>query len=347
VTEAAPRRDEAERVRGGLEAFLSAAVGNTVAVVRLDRLPGGTMRDVWALDVDLPEGRSTERHRLVYLMDRDTTLSEARQSRGDEFLALVAMHRAGVRVPRPYWRIDTPAPDGLGPGLILERIEGETVARRIVGDPSLEAIRPRLVEQMGQELARIHAVKDVPIGRLAGAAAGQSPAEAQIARIERSLDEAGEPHPALELGLRWLKRRRPRCESLGVVHGDYRLGNIVVDPREGLRAILDWELAHLGHPGEDLGWVVMRFWRCFDRPGLRGLGSADRFLEAYAAAGGARLDGEDQRFWEVLANTRWAVITLAQARRHLTGGERDLELASIGRRCAEVEWELLRLLDRP
>lgn len=345
--EARPGRDEAERVRLGLEAFLSRAAGPGAAVARLERLPGGTMRDVWALDVDLPDGPSTQRHRLVYLMERGTTLAEARQSRRDEFVALTAMHRAGVRVPRPYWRIDTPSPEGLAPGLVLERVEGETVARRIVGHPSFETVRPRLLEQMGQELARIHAVRDVAVGPLPGAAAGQSPAEAQIAGIERSLDEAGEPHPALELGLRWLRRRRPSCEPLVVVHGDFRLGNVVVDPREGLRAILDWELTHLGHPGEDLGWVAMRFWRCFDRPGLRGLGSRERFLQAYEAAGGARLDADDARFWEVLANLRWAVITLAQARRHLDGEERNVELASIGRRCAEVEWEMLRLLDRP
>ena len=131
-----------------------------------------------------------------------------------------------------------------------------------------------------------------------------------------------------------------------VVHGDYRLGNFIVDPTHGLRAVLDWELSHLGDPGEDLGWVCMRFWRCVDRPGARGLGPRQRVFDAYAGAGGQRLDPEGALYWEVFGNLRWAIVTLGQAHRHLSGEEESLELASIGRHCAEVEWELLRFLRR-
>jgi aminoglycoside phosphotransferase (APT) family kinase protein len=346
VAAAARDQEEARRVRSALAAFIAAAVGAPISIARCERLPGGTMRDVWALDADLPEGGSPGRHPLVYLRDRGAMLSEARQSRRDEFEALTALHAAGVRVPRPYWRIEEETPEGLGRGLILERVEGETVARRLIGDPAFDAVRPRLLGQMGEELAKVHAVPNVPIGRLAGSTPGQSPAEALLASVERGLDACGEPHPALELGLRWLRGRVPPCARPVVVHGDYRLGNVVVDPEAGLRAILDWELTHLGDPGEDLGWVAMRFWRGFDRPGLRGLGAGERFLDAYGAAGGRRPGPGEALYWEIFANVRWAVITLQQARRHLEGGERDLELASIGRRCSEVEWELLRLLER-
>ncbi|MDP2627456.1 MAG: phosphotransferase family protein, partial [Candidatus Rokubacteria bacterium] len=204
--------------------------------------------------------------------------------------------------------------------------------------------RPRLLEQMAGALARMHVVPAEALAGLPGPASGQLPIDFQLAEVEASLRALGEPHPALELGLRWLRRDMPSCDRLVVVHGDYRLGNLVVDPHDGLRAVLDWELAHLGDPGEDVGWACMRFWRSIDRPGVPALGSRERFLEAYAAQGGRRFDTEAAHYWDVFANVRWAVITLSQAHRHLSGRERSLELASIGRHCAEVEWELMRLL---
>jgi aminoglycoside phosphotransferase (APT) family kinase protein len=171
-----------------------------------------------------------------------------------------------------------------------------------------------------------------------------SPAELLLTRLDRLLAELGEPHPALDLALRWLGRRPPRSERVVLVHGDYRLGNFAVDAERGLTAVLDWELAHWGDPGEDLGWVAMRYWRGVDHPGDRGLGPRARLLAAYAAVGGHRVDPEGVRYWEVMGNLRWALITLRQAERHLHREERGLELASIGRHCAEVEWELLHLL---
>jgi aminoglycoside phosphotransferase (APT) family kinase protein len=225
----------------------------------------------------------------------------------------------------------------------MERVDGETVPRRLLADPAFADVRRRLLEQMAVALARMHAVPAETLG-LHGQAPGEPPLQFQLIEVEGALRALGEPHPALELGLCWLGRRRPPPERLVAVHGDYRVGNLAVDPAEGLRAVLDWELTHLGYPGEDVGWVCMRFWRSIDRPGAPALGSRQSFLDAYAAAGGRRFSPEEMHYWDVFANVRWAVITLAQANRHLSGRERNLELASIGRHCAEVEYEVMRLL---
>jgi aminoglycoside phosphotransferase (APT) family kinase protein len=227
----------------------------------------------------------------------------------------------------------------------MERVDGETVGQRIVRAPELAGARARLGEQMGEELARIHAVVVEGLGPAARPAPGQSPAEARLAVIERSLAALDEPRPALELGLRWLRAHESGPERAVTVHGDYRLGNVVVDPVGGLLAVLDWELTHLGHPGEDLGWAVMRFWRGFDRPGFRGIGPREHFADGYARVAGWRPQAVEARYWEIFASVRWAIITLQQARRYLAAGERDIELASIGRRCAEVELDLLRLVE--
>jgi aminoglycoside phosphotransferase (APT) family kinase protein len=163
--------------------------------------------------------------------------------------------------------------------------------------------------------------------------------------MEADLDTIGEPHPALELVLRWLRRYEPPPPArLVLVHGDYRIGNMLVTP-EGLNGVLDWEFAHLGDPAEDLTWGLVRDWRFgVDALHFGGIGPPDAVFAAYAAGGGQAPDPTTVRYWEVLGNTRWALGTLNQAQRHLRGAERNLELASLGRRCAEMELEALRLL---
>ena len=129
-----------------------------------------------------------------------------------------------------------------------------------------------------------------------------------------------------------------------LVHGDFRLGNLVVGP-EGLRAILDWEFACAGDPHEDLAWPFVRDWR-FGRDDLRfgGLSDGEDFLAAYEEGSGRRVEREKLLFWETLGNFRWALGCRTQARRHLSGVEPSVELASLGRRACEMELETLDLI---
>jgi aminoglycoside phosphotransferase (APT) family kinase protein len=128
-----------------------------------------------------------------------------------------------------------------------------------------------------------------------------------------------------------------------LVHGDFRLGNLIVGP-DRIEAVLDWELVHLGDPLEDLGWLCARPWR-FRGPGpVGGMGEYDDLLAAYERESGTAVDGEELRWWEVFATLRWGVICLLQAARHLSGSERSVELAAIGRRVAETELDLLDCL---
>ena len=157
-------------------------------------------------------------------------------------------------------------------------------------------------------------------------AAGPIPAIAQIDEWERQLDEIGEPLPAVELGLRWLRANAPEPAEPRLVHGDFRLGNFIVD-EEGLAAVIDWELAHLGDPAEDIGWLCIRSWRFGndDQP-VAGVGQLDEFIAAYEAAGGAPVDRERLRYWEAFGNAKWAIICARQAHDHLTGVRRSHEL---------------------
>lgn len=161
---------------------------------------------------------------------------------------------------------------------------------------------------------------------------------------------APEPHPAFELALRWLharadahERERASGPPRALVHGDFRIGNVLFGP-DGLRVMLDWELAHIGDPAEDMGFICVRSWRFGGPKPVGGIGDREEFFAAYEQAGGAPVDPEWVRFWEVFGNLRWGIICISQARTYLDGHSKSVELASIGRRTAETEWELLELI---
>jgi hypothetical protein len=140
-----------------------------------------------------------------------------------------------------------------------------------------------------------------------------------------------------------LAATRPTPTGRAVVHGDFRLGNVMVGP-DGLVGVLDWELAHLGDPAEDLGWLCVPSWRFGGPHPVAGIGTREELLSAYAAAGGGAVDPRTLGWWEAYGTLRWGVICVQQAATHLTGAVRSVELAAIGRRVCEVELDLLDLL---
>ncbi len=150
----------------------------------------------------------------------------------------------------------------------------------------------------------------------------------------------GEPHPAFELAFRWLAEHRPPPAGEAIVHGDFRLGNVIVDG-DGLAAVLDWELAHVGDPMEDLGWLCVKAWRFGGRGPVAGLGEYGDLFDAYGEASARAVDPEVVRWWEVLGTLKWGIMCIMQANAHLTGASRSHELAAIGRRVCENEHDLL------
>ena len=333
------------RLGADLERFIAEQAGADARVSGLKPLAGGASQEAWALDAEIAGGPFAGRHALVLRRDMGGALSSAVIGRDQEFAVLRAVHAAGVRVPRPYWF----APDLSGNGraaFLMERLGGETIGRRIVQDPTLAGARAVLPEQLGDALAAIHRVDPATHGleTLHRPAPGQSAEEAAIARMELDLRAIDEPHPALELGLRWLRAHRPPPEAPVLVHGDFRVGNFIVGA-EGLRGVLDWENAHLGDPHADLAWCCVRAWR-FGQDDLPvgGVGPRAPFYAAYERASGRRVDPARVFYWEVMGNLQWALGALGQARRHLSGQERSIELASLGRIAAEMELELLDLI---
>ncbi len=297
----------------------------------IERMAGGASRETWVL--------TAGGERLVLRRDPPGHLVES--SRRAERALLEAAAAAGVPVPRVRWLEEDFAVLGSA-FLVMDFVPGETIGPKILRDPALAAARAVLPEQIAAAAARIHAMPPAVLGP--ATAADAAPAVAELVRYEGIYRQiTPDPHPALELGLRWLAARAPARTRRAVVHGDFRLGNFIVGP-EGLRAVLDWELAHAGDPMEDLGWLCVRAWRFGAEPPVGGLCERERLFAAYERAGGAPVDPAVVRWWEVFGNLKWAVICIMQARTFL-GGVQNVELASLGRRVAEVELELLDLTE--
>lgn len=334
-----------EQLRAGLAAFLTRSLGaRSVEIRGLRRLTGGASREIWSLDAVIQqEDGGTETRPLV--MRSDPSRGPKSLERSVEYLLLKAAHERGVAVPDVPFLGD----DSLGtPFFLMERVDGETIPRRLLRDDVYAQARAVMTGQLGAMLARIHRipVEDYGLDVLPGPAPGRPPAEAELDRFEQAYRIlAVEPHPAFELAFRWLRERLPPGAERVLVHGDYRMGNVIFGP-EGVRAILDWELAHIGDPMEDLGWISVRSWRFGnDHLPVGGVGTREEFFRAYEEAGGFPVDAERVRFWEAFGNLRWGIICLSQARTYFDGHSPSVELASVGRRTAETEWELMELME--
>ena len=297
---------------------------------RLARIPGGASRETWMIETGGPR----------YVLRRDPPGTGSLVSQAHEFRLIALAREAGAPVPE----VLAAEPEGGrfgSAGILMRHVGGESVAPRVLRRDEFAAARSELPRQLGEALARIHSIDPGATGL---PTPGDDPALDQIAHWEAQLDEIGEPLPAVELGLRWLRANAPEPARPTFVHGDFRLGNFIVDG-EGLAAVIDWELAHLGDPAEDVGWLCIRSWRFgSDHLPVAGVGSIEEFLAAYGASGGRPLEPERLRYWEVFGNLKWAVICARQAHDHRTGSRRSHELASLGRRICEPEWDMLELI---
>jgi aminoglycoside phosphotransferase (APT) family kinase protein len=325
-----------------LEAFLSDRAGAPARVTALRHLTGGASRDTWAIDVEA----GGERLALVLRRDLGGTFSDEALPRGQEFAVLGHAVVGGVLAPRPRWLCEDAAVLGV-PFFLMDRLEGESVGSRVVRRPDLGAARAALPAQMAEQLALIHALPLTDdLAFLPRPLPGLSPAQTALERAAAQLTSLGEPHPVLELAIRWLRRHAPPCPEPVFLHGDLRVGNLMVGPA-GLVGVFDWELAHVGDPHEDLAWPVVRAWRFGqDKLRLGGVGDVEPYLAEYERRSGRAVDRAALTFWEIAGALRWGVGCVAQAHRHLSGQVESLELASLGRRAAEMELEVLDLIER-
>ncbi len=301
-------------------------------IVNLTRLSAGATNETWSLDAVRDAGVEPLILRRSAVGRGPGVLSLL-----EEAQVLAAVHDCGVPVPQVRYVL---APDdALGEGFLMQRIAGATLPGKILRDPALATVRPQLAGQLGTIAAAIHAVD---LSRLP-----QLPlldAQRQLQHLHTQYQAQETPRPVFELAFRWLREHLPPAVSRALVHGDYRHGNLIVGP-QGVRAVLDWELAHVGDPVADLAWMCIPPWRFgeLDRP-VGGFGLREDLLGAYERASGVSIDRARLEWWDVLGSLRWGVMCADMPKWLRSGRDTSVERAMIARRASESELDLLRLL---
>jgi aminoglycoside phosphotransferase (APT) family kinase protein len=322
-----------------MEALLGRGVASWCAgatgVINAVRLSGGASQETWSFDIVHPAGN------VGAILRRAPSGYGAAPARaaGLKAEAVLMQLAYGAGVPSPKVLHVLQPQDQLGTGFVMARVEGETIPRKILRDGQFAQARPKLARQLGGVLAGIHGLDLAQLPELRRMTAAK-----EIAELERDYRSFDWPRPVFELALRWLRDSDPGpSDQVTLVHGDFRHGNLIIGP-DGVRAVLDWELAHTGDPMEDLGWICVNSWRFgeIDKP-VGGFGTREELFAGYESAG-RHVDPARVNFWEVMGTLRWGVMCCGMMQRFRLGPEHSVERAMIGRRASETEIDLLRLL---
>ena len=328
-----PAQIEAE-VAAGLAAVARRLDAQADGIGRLRRLSGGATQELWRFDLLAPAGP------VPLILRRAPGGSRpAGPGIGLAVEARLMTLASEAGVPVPPIREGLAPEDGLGEGFVMDFVEGETLGGRIVRSEAFADVRPALARGCGAILARIHAVDAAALPGLVAL----TPADL-LAQWGDAYQASDWPRPVFEAAFRRLAQACPPPPAKPrLVHGDFRNGNLMIGP-DGVRAVLDWELAHLGDPMEDLGWMCVNSWR-FGRSDLPvgGFGTFDDLVAGYEAAGGAPVDRAAAWWWEAFGTLRWGVMCAGMARSFRTV-DPGVERAVIARRASETEIDLLRLM---
>lgn len=326
-----------EEVGERLGAIAPKLAAGATGISGLVRLTGGASMETWALeavgDAIAPVPLILRRRAgQVESVNKKPPLRR-------EAEVIAAAVAGGVPAPEVVHVCDEA--DGLEEAYVMRRVPGETLGKKIASDPAFAAARTDLARQCGAALARIHAVAPLPDMEATDAAT-------VLGNYEATWRAAGAVRPIIEAAFRWLEKRLPReAVPLTLLHGDFRNGNIMVDPEKGLAAVLDWELAHVGDPAEDLGWLCTASWR-FGQPAKRvgGFGNVDDLLAGYAEAGGTPIDAARVDFWSMMGSLKWGVMTTGMYASFAADPGAGPERAVIGRRLSETEADIVAIIER-
>ena len=307
-------------------------VGIEGKVSNLEPLTGGASKEIWKFEV------SNAKQPTKMILRRGSGIEGP--------LAIKTADEA--RIQKEVIKVGAPVPiilavskneEELGDSYIMHFVEGESIARKILRDKEYKKALPILAYQCGEAIAKIHNVDINNFSFLP-----KKPAEDQLEDLYSTYQSFEQPSPVFEYAYLWLKEQDFGNFQESLVHGDFRLGNIIVNA-DGLQSIIDWELAHIGNPLQDLGWVCGNSWRFGKNDKVvGGFGELEDLLEGYNSVSKLKVNKEMVKCWQVFGTFRWGVICLIQAYAHLNGTINSIEKAAIGRRVSETEIDIVDLL---
>ena len=319
--------------------LLPQVIDDCTALAKLERLSGGASQETYRLTIDTPSGAR------MLAMRRAAGGEEGEITAQHPGLAVEARLMQVARahgVPEPEVHYVLGPQDGIGAGFIMQWLDGEALGARIVKAPELDEIRPQLARLFGETLARIHRI-DLTATGLGQQLKHLSP-EAYVRQTWERYQTFDTPQPMIDFTAQWLLNNLPTNYTPSLVHNDFRNGNVMVD-NSGIVAVLDWEVAHIGDPMRDLGWMLTHSWR-FGRAHLPvgGFGESEDFFAGYESVAGRRVDRQSVKFWQVFGSFWWAVGCLGMAEHYRNGPDQSVERPGIGRRSSECQIDCVNLL---
>lgn len=324
-----------------LQAFLALKTGSLAEIAEFRQLSGGACQDNYLLH--LKAGALDEK--LVLRTDKGGSLLGS-LTRPQEYQVIEKAVAAGVLTPSVKWLSEDTSIFG-HPFYLMQKIEGTANPRDILKNKKIDF--KKLAADVATNLGKIHSIRYASaVLPFLDHKIKQNSTEistAAIAQCRKLLDELPGGYPGIELCLNWAEANAPVTDELVLCHSDFRSGNFMVADGN-LTGILDWEFAHWGDRHEDIGYLRMRDWRFGKiKNEIGGFAAPEDFYPHYEKATGVKLDPEKIRYWEVMGNIRWAIGAAQQGERHLSGKDKGIEFASIGRRVAEMEFEAMRLIE--
>ena len=319
--------------------LLPRVIDNCTALAKLERLSGGASQETYRITIDTQDGVSTlAMRRAAGGEEGEITAQHPGLAAEAKLMQVARAH--GVPEPKIYHVLQPE--DGMGAGFIMQWLDGEALGARIVKAPELDAVRPKLAYLFGETLARIHSI-DLVTTQLDQHLQHQSP-EQYVRQTWERYQALDTPQPMIDFTAQWLLANLPSSYTPSLVHNDYRNGNVMVD-QNGIVAVLDWEVAHIGDPMRDLGWMLTHSWR-FGRAHLPvgGFGEVADFFAGYEAVSGQSVDHQAVKFWQVFGSFWWAVGCLGMAEHYRNGPDQSVERPGIGRRSSECQIDCVNLL---
>ena len=321
-----------------LTGVVLAQITDCKGLVSVDRLSGGASQETYRLVVETSVG---EKRLALRRTPGGEYAKITPQHPGLDVEALLMQSALAVGVPEPEVYYVLQREDELGDGFLMEWLDGEALGARIVRSPEFEAIRPKLAYECGKVLAKIHSI-DLDATGLRSRLWEIPPAEFVEQTWER-YRLLNTPQPMIDYVARWLMENLPKKHETALVHNDFRNGNFMLSP-DGIVAVLDWEVAHVGDPMRDLGWMCTNSWRFGSSDPVGGFGKYEDLFKGYEDESGKIVDPEHVKFWEVFGSFWWSVGCLGMAEHYRSGPDKTVERPAIGRRTSECQVDCVNLL---
>ena len=295
--------------------------------------------------IPLTGGASADINRIV-LANKDELIVRRTLSQEKSVMAIPKILEA--KIQKVVKKNGAPVPDiifefsegeEIGEGYVMEAIPGETIPRKILRDDKFSTAREKLPFEIGKSLAKIHQTQLEDLKALDQVTFSDS-----LEKLFQVYLSFNQPQPVFDLAFKWLEAQELIDYGEVLVHGDFRFGNFIIS-EENLESIIDWELAHIGNPMEDLGWLCVRSWRFGNvEKRVGGLGDIKDLIAGYESNSDIKIDESQLDIWQLYGSLRWGVICMMQTFAHLSGMVNSVEKAAIGRRVSETEFDLMNMI---